>query len=1070
MSATVVTPQSAPVQTATPDARVFEFLATPAQSALWVIHQLARESTAYNIPFAFSLDGALDARALKQALAVLVDRHEILRTMYVERGERLMQRVLPNLPLDWVHSRSSVDAPRDLAALSAAETRRPFDLSSTAPLRVRLWSWGDQHHLLVIVIHHIAVDHIGVYLFAQELAALYSAFRDGLPSPLAPTELQYPDYAVWSREHDLPRSLEPGLAAWSHELAGHSGVLNLPAKQGAQRASAGSAGAMHEFSFTPELTASLRAFARSRGLSVFNVALAGFQAMLHLHTGQRDILVGTPFANRGDDERLDQVLGCFMNTLPVPMTVDPQAGFGTLVQETRRGLLHAHAFQNIPFDAIVERMRPRRETGLNPLFQVGFVMQDAPVQLRFDGIHSTDLKAHSGGAMYDLHLWLMDAPDGKAIDGTAWYDTSRFDASDVHAFTDRLAHLLRVLIAEPDRPLAEFSPATPAELAQLDQWNATGRAWEPARSVLDLIIAQAAATPDATAVIAAAGALTYAELLVRARAVSAMLTAQGVAPGDLVGLSVSRDLGMLVGALGIIGAGAAYVPLDPEYPDERLAYIARESRIRALVTDPGDELRVRTRFTLDSGCAVFALAADGTLSSQAASAPEDNGFVTPVIDSLMYVIFTSGSTGRPKGVAVPHTSVVNFLRSVAQEPGFTAADRLLAVTTLSFDIAVLELYLPLTRGGTVIIADAAQAHDGDDLVVLINDHDVTVMQATPSTWRLLIESGWAGGRMFRAFCGGEPLTPSLAEELLARVDELWNLYGPTETTVWSTRERVVPGEAVTIGRPLENTTLHVLTAGGQPLPAGVPGELYIGGAGVTAGYLHRPDLTNARYVASRFGRLYRTGDLVTRLRDGRLVCLGRLDDQVKVNGHRVELGEVEAVLEESPAVRQAAVRVSAGDAGDARLIAYVVAHPGRAIVGGELRRALRDRLPDYMVPSIVLPIDALPLTPNGKVDRRALPDPLAGRTETEFVAPRTEAERAVALVWRELLGIERVGVLDNFFEIGGHSLLAIRATARLGDRTGVRPDPRAMFFQTLEQVAASLGNTPHPASGRASPA
>lgn len=1036
---------------------IFEFPATPTQSALWFIHQMSPRGTAYNIPLAFRVDGPLDAPALRRALEALVERHEILRTVYVER-DQLMQRVLPSLSLDWDHAVLPPAPEVAMEPIADAEVRRPFDLAHAGPLRVRLTSWGDERHLLVVVLHHIAADHAAVGLFAAELEALYAAFAEGRPSPLPPTELQFADYAVWTREQDLPRTLDAGIAEWMLALDGHSGLLNLPAKPGATRAAAGIEGAVLSFRFSAADSAAVRAFARSRGVSPFNVLLAGYQALLHMHTGQLDILVGTPFANRGSDERLEQVLGCFMNTLPVPVRVDPAAGFDALLQETRRELLHAQSFQNVPFDAIVERKKPHREPGLNPLYQVGFVMQEAPVQLRLAGLRCTDLGTHAGGAMYDLHLWLSDDGDARGIGGTAWYDRGRFDEADVRALAERFTHLVTAFMAEPARPLRDFPPATPAELGQLDQWNDTRREWEPAGTALDLILAQAAETPDATAVVAPSGEVTYTRLIALAQGVSRSLIAQGVKPGDLVGLSVSRDIGMLAGALGIVGAGAAYVPLDPEYPDERLAFIARESGIRALLTDRGEELRARTRFALGPECAVFAIEPGGVLSAPDAGDADGTGFVAPPADGLMYVIFTSGSTGRPKGVAVPHSGVLNFLRSVALEPGCAASDRLLAVTTLSFDIAVLELYLPLTRGGSVVIASADEAHDGDDLIDLVERHRITLMQATPSTWRLMLEAGWEGarGRGFRAFCGGEGLPASLAEELLPRVAELWNLYGPTETTVWSTRERVRAGEAITIGRPLENTTLHVLSPSGQPLPPGIPGELFIGGAGVTAGYLGRPDLTQDRFVEGASGRLYRTGDLVTRLHDGRLLCLGRLDDQVKVNGHRVELGEVEATLEQHPDVRQAAVRVNAGEGGDARLIAYVVAQPGVTVFGSELRRALRERLPDYMVPSIVLPIDALPLTPNGKVDRRALPDPLAGRTDTEFVEPRTVAERAVADVWRELLGVERVGVLDNFFEIGGHSLLAIRATARLGDSTGVRPDPRALFFQTLEQVAASL--------------
>lgn len=1057
--------------------------ATPTQSALWFIHQMDPAGPAYNIPLAFDLTGPLDVPALRAALEALVARHDILRTVYAERGDELVQRTLASLAPDafWEQrtwpggNGAGKDALDAMRALAAEEAARPFRLGQEPPLRARLWSFQHDRHLLTLVFHHIAIDQPAVGTFMRELAALYDARHDAATNLGEHTAAspQFPDFAR-ERAERARRGGPDGLASWTDRLKGFSGVINLPNiadGTAGPRPSSSAAGKVHRFAVQHELADSVRAFAEAHALPAHAVYLAAFHALLHQHSGQSDVIVGVPLSDRTGDKRFTDVLGCFINTLPIAVRVEPSQGFTDLARATHAALAHAEAHRDVPFESIVEAVHPKREPGLNPIYQVGFACEDALPPLGLGGIRCEDIDVHSGGAMYDLHLCLARATaDGPVrMRGTLWYDAGRFDSDFARRLTDRYVHLLAAMLARPDAPLEEFPIATPPELGELSAWNGVERDWPAAGTALTMFAEQARGHPHDIAVIAHSGGVTYAELLMRARELSAVLARRGVRRGDLVGVCMTRDLGMMIAVLGVMGAGAAYVPLDPDYPADRLSYIAREARLRLLLSEA--ELAA---FDVPQDCETIVLAPDGTGApdAQAVRAPSRgaeraSGTMEPQPDDIMYVIFTSGSTGRPKGVAVPHSCVSNFLRAMAEAPGFRPTDRLLAVTTLSFDIAVLELLLPLTMGGTVVLADSDQTHDGEALADLIAEHDVNVMQATPSTWRMLIEAGWkgvdgapAGNAHFRALCGGEALPPSLASAVSARVTELWNLYGPTETTVWSMRERVRPGSTITIGRPIENTACHVLSPSRQLLPAGIPGELYIGGAGVTAGYLHRPDLTIERFIANPFGnmegRLYRTGDKVVRLNDGRLLYLGRLDTQVKVNGHRVELGEIEAVLEELPQVRQAAAMVSSAEDGDARLVAYVVAAAGWSIFGSEIRRALRDRLPDYMVPSVVLPLDAMPLTPNGKVDRKALPDPLAGQREVEFVGPRTDAERAVAGVWRELLGVERVGVLDNFFEIGGHSLLAIRATARLGDRIGVRPDPRAMFFQTLEQVAASL--------------
>lgn len=1072
---------SAPITAATS-----ECPATPTQSALWAIHQMDPTATAYHVPLAFSLQGPLDTDALSAALEMLVARHGILRTVYVQRGDAVMQRVLPALPPLLAGGTASSTAVADHRALANAFIAIPFDLERTAPIRARLWSCvaDAQRHLLVIVLHRIAVDRTGLAIFLDELTHLYAAYTAGAPPSLEEAP-QFAEYATRLSAAGPRGVLSAGLDAWQEALAGHVGVIDLSSwnstfrttHQATAELNNGTHGearsAAWRFAVAPTTVTAVRALALAEDVTPFTVLLSAFQALLHLHTGRPDVIVGVPFANRGAHDTTERAIGRFAHTLPVPVIVDAHRGLRSLLAATAAGLQHAEAFRAVPFDAIVERVRPPRAPGRNPLFQVGLSLDDPTAPFALDGLRCTDLDLHEHGAMYDLHCRLVATSDG-GITGTICYDARQFAAYDIRTLVERYAHVVATLVAQPDAPIDQISVVTATERLLLSHWNDTAHDW-PATTLVEQITARARATPAAIAVRSAAGSLTYAELVTRADRLAEHLTTAGVRPGDLVGLSLARDLGMMVAPLAVLMTGAAYVPLDPEYPTERLSFIAQDAGITALLVDPHAAPRARERLALPDTCAVIALARSGAVHGQAhahalarshARAHARGTIARHVTqpDDIAYVIYTSGSTGRPKGVAVPHRAVQNFLRAMSERPGFNQTDRLLAVTTLSFDISVLELFLPLVCGGTVVIADHAQVQDGAALAALIDTHSITLLQATPGTWRLLLESGWRGtpSRPLRAFCGGEPLAPALASALRPNVAALWNLYGPTETTVWSTRERILADGPITIGRPLENTTCCVLSPSGVELPPGIVGELVIGGAGVSAGYLDRPELTAASFVADPLsgGVRYRTGDRAVRTTDGRLVCLGRLDEQVKVNGNRVELGEIEALMEEHPLVREAVVRVSTGDDGDNRLVAYVVTASGEPLVGSDIRRALRARVPDFMVPAIVLPIAAVPRTPNGKRDRAKLPDPFSTTNHAVLVEPRTEIEHTVAKVWSALLGVERVSVHDNFFEIGGTSLLAICAATRLRDQIGVRPDPRTMFFQTLEQIATGLSGQP----------
>ncbi|HEV8693706.1 MAG TPA: amino acid adenylation domain-containing protein, partial [Lysobacter sp.] len=575
----------------------------------------------------------------------------------------------------------------------------------------------------------------------------------------------------------------------------------------------------------------------------------------------------------------------------------------------------------------------------------------------------------------------------------------------------------------------------------LQQWNDTRRDVPLDRPLHALFEAQAVHTPDAVAVEFAGTHLTYAELDAQADALARALVTQGAGPGELVGLFVERSPQMLVALLGVLKAGAAYVPLDPSYPADRLTFMLEDSAARLVVTQR--ELLAQ----------LPASTATAVLIEEALIAPTGPRVVSDVgPEDLAYVIFTSGSTGRPKGVQIPHRAAVNFLDAMAREPGLSSADTLCAVTTLSFDIAVLELLLPLTVGARIALADRATASDGAALAALLDRPGSTVMQATPATWRMLLDAGWQGSQQLRVLSGGEALPRELADRLLGCASQVWNLYGPTETTVWSTVEQVTAGDdAISIGRPLANTEVYIVDARLQPVPVGVPGELLIGGLGVARGYLARPDLTAEKFIPDPFGarsdaRLYCTGDLARWRRDGKLEVLGRIDHQVKLRGFRIELGEIESVLSEHAAVGQAVVICREDRPGDKRLVAYVVPQAGAAPTNTELRAFAREHLPEYMVPSSCVALERLPMTPNGKVDRRALPPPELGASEmSDYVAPRTGEEETLAKLWAEVLGVERVGIHDDFFDLGGHSLLATQLITRVQKAFGGDVALRLLF-------------------------
>jgi amino acid adenylation domain-containing protein len=1022
-----------------------------AQERMWFLQRMDPESVAYNLQANVPLPASLDLSALERALAELVRRHEVLRTTFAERDGLPVQVVAPpspvTVPVSDLASLAPSERRREAERLAGEEVRRAFDLERGPLFRVRLLRTGDEGDQLLFTQHHVVTDGWSIALLVEEVLALYRAFAAGEAPSLPETGLQYADFAQWQREWLRGEALESRLAYWRERLRGAPPALDLPTDRPRPAVQTLNGARLH-FELTEELTRRVHSSSRAEGVTPFMTLLAVFQVLLGRYAGQDDLVVGTANGNRSVVET-ERMLGLFVNMLVLRTDLSGDPTFRELLARVRKVVLGAVAHGDLPFEKLVEDLAPPRDLARSAVFQVLFVIQNTPLEaFTRSSEGSQGVIGEGGSAAYDLSLYFVET--GRGLRGSFEYNTDLFDEATVRRLGGHFQTLLAAAVARPEARLSELPLLTDAERRTLlVDWNDTARP-VPETAVHELFAAQAARTPEAIAVSFEGRDLTYAALDARSNQLAHRLRAMGVGPESLVAIALERSLDMVVALLGVLRAGGAYLPIDPGYPAARIAYMLEDARVRVLLTQES------LRATLPASAEVLCLdSAD--LSSERTDAPA----VAVDWADLAYVIYTSGSTGRPKGVQVPHGALSSFLAAMRERPGLDPADHLLSVTTLSFDIAGLELYLPLVTGARVELVSAETAADGARLLDRLLVSHATVMQATPATWRLLLEAGWTGGSL-EVLCGGEALPGDLAEELRRRAASVWNLYGPTETTIWSAVHRVDRTEAVApLGQPIANTRVYVLDADLRPVPVGVAGELYIGGAGVTRGYRNRPDLTAERFVPDPFApepgaRLYRTGDLTRWRADGVIEFLGRTDHQVKVRGFRIELPEIEGALLGLSAIKAAAVLPRENASGDVQLVAYVVFGPGPEPTVTEMRAALRDRLPGYMVPSSFVILDELPLTPNGKLDRKALSrlDARQGAGAVEHVEPRTPMERLVAGIWAEALGLSRVSVHDNFFDLGGHSLLSMRVLARVDKAIGQRLNPRELTFQTLEQFAA----------------
>jgi amino acid adenylation domain-containing protein len=1018
-----------------------------AQERLWFLDQLEPKGALYNVPMRLRFEGSLDRAALARALNEIARRHESMRTTFVTLDGRPAQLISParEVAINSVDLSDLAPRERDAEArrLGDAEARKPFDLAAAPPWRALLARLSATEHLLLLTFHHIIFDGWSRAVLVRESSALYAAYAAGLPSPLEELPIQYADYAAWQREWLSGDELERQLSYWRGQLKGAPPVLELPTDR-PRPARPSTRGATIDFDLPESLTREAQALGRAAGCTPFMTLLAAWKVLLSRYTDRTDIVVGTPVANRRQPE-LEGLIGFFVNTLVLRTDLSGDPTFRELLARVRETALDAYAHQDVPFERLVEELQPQRSLSHTPLFQVLFALQNAPREvLKLPGLRLSQQAAELDTAKFDLSLTFAEGEGGTR--GHLAYSTELFDEPTIRRLASHYVTLLRAAVSEPERRISELSLLSDDERRQiLFDFNDTRRDHARASEVVALVERQAAERPDALAVADARASLTYGELNRRANRLARHLRRLGVAPEVRVGVCAGRSAEMVAALLAVLKAGGAYLPLDPAYPRDRLAFMLEDARVSVLLTE---ESLVGALPPTDARLVMI-----GAGGESAAGESAENVSPLHAPDNLAYVIYTSGSTGRPKGVEVPHRGLLHLVEWCSQEHGLKPSDRMTQLASLSFDASVFEIWPALASGASLHLADEETRRTPARLVRWLAEESITVCyMPTPLAEAALAEE-WPRESALRLLTtGGDKLRRrARADQRFRFVDH----YGPTENSVGTTCAPVAPeGEAdalATIGRPVANTRVYILDGQGRPVPVGVAGELYLGGGGLARGYLRRPELTAERFVPDPFsgeagGRLYRTGDVGRHHADGRIEFLGRGDDQVKVRGFRVELGEIEAAIAAHQRVGGCAVAAREDARGATQLVAYVVAAAGLELGERDLRAHLGERLPEHMIPSAFVFLDELPLTPGGKIDRKALPAPELSRVdESASAAPRTPTEELLAGLWAEVLRVERVGVGENFFELGGHSLLAAQLVSRVREAFRVELPLRALF-------------------------
>ena len=1033
------------------------------------LDQLEPNNAVYNIPIAYRLTGKLNVTALEESIRKIANRHESLRTTFTSINGEPQELIAPdinfNLPIIDLVELPETEIKIEVQNLIQSEFKSTFHLETDLLFRIKLLRIAREEHILLVTMHQIIFDDWSLGVFQEELTRLYQAFCTNQPSPFPELPIQYHDFALWQKKCLTSEILASQLDYWKKQLGGQLPVLDLPTDY-PRPAIQTSSGKQQFLVLSPPLTAELKTLSQRAGVTLLMTILAAFQILLYRYSGQEDIIVGTLIPGRKPVET-EGLIGLFANTLALRTNLAGNPSFRELLERVRQVALGADAHQDLPFEKLIEELQPERDLSRSRLFQVMFVLENTPqFTCKLPNLTLSTLEVDKSTAKFDLTLRLTENTAGiKAI----WeYNTDLFNSGTITRMTGHFQTLLAGIVANPSQSIAQLPLLTEAELHQLlVEWNNTKTDYPQDKCIHQLFEEQVARTPDAVAVVFENQSLTYRELNNSANQLAHYLQKLGVKPEVLVGICLERSLEMIVGILGILKAGGAYVPLDPNYPKERLAHLLSDSQILVLLTQEHLVSKLP-----ENQAQVVKLNNDwGIISKESDENPVSG--VQP--ENLTYIIYTSGSTGLPKGVMIEHRSVLNLLTGLDQNiytQYFNSPLRVSVNGSLSFDTSVKQL-IQILKGHTLEIVPEELRFDGDRLLSYLGEHQVDVFDCTPSQLELLIRAGLLTKSKSvpkAILVGGEPINETTWQILAqAKYIHFYDVYGPTECTVdatvcdlrWFNLKPV-------IGRPITNTEIYILDQYLQPVPIGIPGELHIGGDGLARGYLNRPELTAEKFIPNPFkkskvksqklksDRLYKTGDLARYLPDGNIEFIGRIDNQVKIRGFRIELGEIESALNQYPDVRETVVIAREDVPGDKRLVAYVVSLQQPAPTTDKLRRFLKDKFPEYMVPSAFVVLEALPLTPNGKVDRRALPAPDNTRQESPetFIAPRDELELQLTKVWEKVLGIKPIGVKDNFFNLGGHSMLIVQLFAQI-EKTFGKKLPLATIFQApnVEELA-----------------
>ena len=1017
----------------------YVFPASYAQQRMWLLDRLEPGNVTYNIPLGFRITGKLNQEVLEKSLNEIIRRHETLRTAFDEEAGELMQVIRAearlSLRAEEVPGATATQKQRRVEEIASQEAATVFDLGKWPLIRARLLKVAAQEHVLILTMHHIITDGWSVGVLLKELGSLYDSYNSGQQPALEELQVQYADYAHWQRQWLESGELERQMQYWRERMRGAPPVLEMPTDY-ARPAVQSYRGSSENLVITREVTQKLKHLGRQEGVTLFMSLLGAFGVLLSRYSGQEDIVVGTPIANRRRAE-LDGLIGCFANTLVMRLAVDGKESFRQFLERVREVSLEAYANQDVPFEKLVEELQPERDFSRSPIFQAIFMFRSEPqVELRIGDLKLQNEEIFYDATKYEISLGLVEE-DGSLRGAIAYY-TDLYKASTIRRMARRFERLIESTVEDPDCSIRQLDLLSPSESQQiLREWNDTATDYPRDCLIHELFEQQARLTPDAVAVVCQTESLTYRELNERANQLAHHLLDAGAGPEVIVGICLRRHIELVVSLLAVLKSGAAYLPLDPAYPKQRLMFMMEDAEMKVLVTQ--QEMR-----KILAGRGVRQIEVDAH-REQIGARSKYNPSRTAGAGNLAYVIYTSGSTGNPKGVAIGHSSLATFLFWARSFFSDDELGTVLASTSICFDISVIEIFFPIAFGGTSVLVENALQLAQDN-----GENKITFLNTVSSVLRELLELAAVPESVRTVGFAGEAVPRDLKNKVceLPFVKRVCDLYGPTEDTVYSTVSELSMDEDITIGRPIWHTRAYIRGDQLELCPVAVIGELMLSGEGLARGYVGRGDLTAEKFIPdpdSKTGgeRMYRTGDAARWREDGKIEYLGRRDEQVKIRGHRIELAEIEAALGQHPSVRQAAVAVKQDLSAGLTLVAYVVADD--EVSTNQLKDSLRQKLPEYMLPTLIVRLERMPLTPNAKLDRKNLPEAELEADTRQYQAPGSELERALAHIWGQVLKRGAIGVTENFFELGGHSLLATQVLSRLRKQMGLDVPLQALF-------------------------